>query len=375
MAADYYKILGVDKKANADDIKSAYRRLAKTYHPDVFATASDAEKSNAEKKFKEIQHAYDVLSDPNKKAAFDNYGDEEGPQHTGGGGFQYGGFTSDVFHDLFNAFANAGRGRTRNSAMQGDHLEYTLNLTFKEAYTGVEKEISFFRIENCVACKGTGARNGNAFKVCTKCGGRGKITVSSRTVLGIMNVETVCDMCHGSGKIITDVCPDCKGKAHNKVRRSLKVAIPAGVADGQTLTLANEGQAGVNGGPNGNLFVLFRVAAHPIFERSDYDLKMTMPIPVFDAVMGCTVDVPTMTTPVKVVIPESTEDGATIRIKGRGMKVLGKETYGDLYVRVTLDIPKGISSKQKKLIKDLGNIFADSRYDKTDKFRKKLRDI
>ncbi|MDR0751885.1 MAG: molecular chaperone DnaJ [Christensenellaceae bacterium] len=375
MAADYYKVLGVDKKASSDEIKSAYRRLAKTYHPDVFATATEVEKNNAEKKFKEVQHAYDVLSDPQKKAAFDHYGDEEGPQASGFGGGSSGFTSSDVFHDLFNAFANAGHGRNRNSASQGDHLEYPLNLTFKEAYEGVEKELTFFRIENCTSCKGTGAKNANAFKICTKCNGRGKITVGSRTILGYMNVETVCDLCGGTGKIITEVCPECRGKAQNKVRRSLKVKIPGGVDNGQTLTISNEGSAGKNGGPNGNLFVLFKVASHPLFERANYDLKMTLPITVLDAILGCTVEVPTMSSPVKVVIPEGTEDGAIIRIKGRGMKHVGRDAYGDMYVKVTLDIPKGISHKQKKQIKELEGIFSDCKYEKMEKYRKKLRDI
>lgn len=381
MAANYYEILGVNKNAGADEIKSAYRRLAKKYHPDVFATAPEKEKKEAEVKFKEIQHAYDVLSDPQKKAAFDQYGSEEGPQFNGaGGGFNgagFGGFSgfNDIFSDIFSAFSGGGDRRSANSPRAGDDIEVALNLTFKEACFGVEKDITYARVEKCSSCKGTGAKSGTEYKVCTKCGGKGRVVVSQRTMLGVMQSERVCDMCGGTGKIIVDACPDCKGKGRVRKQRTVKVKIPAGVDSGQMLTMQNEGNAGVNNGPNGNLIIVFRVAQHPLFKREGIDLTMEMPIPVQDAILGTSIEIPTLTTPVKIDVPEGTRDGTVIRVKGRGVKNLRSSAYGDLYVKIVVDIPKSLSSKERKRLKELQDILADCRYEKVDKFKKKLKEI
>ncbi|MDR2265961.1 MAG: molecular chaperone DnaJ [Christensenellaceae bacterium] len=371
MAANYYDVLGVSKSASGDDIKSAYRQLAKKYHPDVFATATDKQKAEAEAKFKEVQHAYDVLSDPQKKAAFDRFGSEDGPQESGG--FGNAGFSaSDIFHDLFNAFAGGGHSRSRDSAMQGSDVECQVTLSFKESYTGVEREISYQRTENCHTCKGTGAKNGTAFKICTKCGGSGRSYVSQRTPLGVMRMESPCGMCGGTGKIIMDSCPDCRGKGRMNVHRTRKIAIPAGIADGQTISSPNEGSAGVNGGPNGNLFVTVRVQSHQLFVRDGFNLKMELPISIIDAIIGAEIEVPTMTTNVPVTIPDGTQDGTQIRVKGRGMKYLGKESYGDLLITIVLDVPKGLSHKQRRQVKEIGDMFAGCKFDKIEKYRKKL---
>lgn len=384
MAQDYYKVLGVEKTASADEIKSAYRRLAKKYHPDVYATASAEEKANAETKFKEIQHAYDVLSDPQKRSAFDQFGSEDGP--TGGGGF--GGFNpfqggqgfntqgfGDIFGDIFSAFAGGGGARSRTSARQGDDIEVGLQLDFKEACFGVEKEITYTRVENCPSCKGTGAKNGTAFKVCTKCGGKGRVVVQQRTMLGVMQTERVCDMCGGSGKIITDACPDCKGKGRVRKQRTIKVKIPAGIDNNQMLTMQNEGNAGINGGPNGNLVIIFKVKPHPLFVRQGNDLNMELPISVTQAILGDTVEIPTLTGSVKIEIPEGTQDGAVIRVKNKGVKNLRRDSYGDLYVRVTIDVPKNLGSRQRKQLEELKEILDKGRYDKIEKYRKKLKEL
>lgn len=375
---DYYSILGVQKNADADTLKSAYRTLAKKYHPDMFATAPEKERTEAEKKFKEIQHAYEVLSDPQKRAAYDNYGSEEGPQgFGGGGGFSGAGGFGDIFNDIFSAFTGGGGRSSASSSQpkQGDSIEVAVNLTFKEAYFGVERELNVQRVENCETCKGTGAKNGTAQKVCTKCAGTGRIVVQQRSILGMMQTERVCDMCGGTGKIITDPCNDCRGKGRIKKMRTIRLKIPGGVDNGQTMTVRNEGSAGYRGGPNGNLFVVFRVQPHPVFVRAGQDLQMEFPIPIAEAILGTTVEVPTMFSPVKVTIPEGTQDGTIIRVKGRGMKHVERDSYGDLYVKILLDVPKGLSSKQKRQLKELEDILSDAKYEKVEKFKKQTKNI
>jgi|AGTN01.1.fsa_nt_gi chaperone protein DnaJ len=383
MSKDYYNILGVQKTASAEEIKSAYRKLAKQFHPDVLASADASKKAQAAEKFKEIQHAYDVLSDPQKKEVFDRYGDEEGPMQ-GAGGMGFEGFSQgfaqgasgfgDIFSDIFSAFTGGG-GRRESRERSGDDIEAPLVLSFKEAAFGVEKELTYQRIERCASCNGTGAKGGSSFKTCTKCGGRGRIIIQQRTMLGMMQTEKICDMCGGAGKIIVEVCPECKGKGRFKRERTVKVKIPAGVDNGQMLTMQNEGSAGTAGAPNGNLIIAFQVRPHPIFEREGADLKMELPISVSDAILGASVEIPTLTSPVHIDVPEGTRDGDVIRIKGRGIKQLRRDSYGDLFVRIVVDVPKSLSMKQKKELKDLGNILKDARYEKIEKYNKKLKEL
>jgi molecular chaperone DnaJ len=378
---DYYNTLGVQKNANADEIESAYLKLAKKWHPDKHSTSSQAEKDQAEKKFKEVQHAYDVLSNGDKRAAYDRYGNEEGPQfnpHGGGfGGFGGGGGFGDIFSDIFSAFTGGGRthGNT-NTNQAGEDVDVTVHLTFKEAYAGVEKEVTYHRVEKCGTCKGMGSKNGTAHKTCTKCGGRGRVIAAQRTMLGMMQTERQCDMCSGLGRIITEPCSDCKGKARSKVQRTVKVKIPGGVDNDQMLTMRGEGHASGGNGANGNLILVFNVKGHPLFLRDGSDLKMDLPLPVADAVLGINIDIPTMTGMVNVNIPEGVQDGTIVRVKGRGFKVLGnKEAYGDLYVKIVLDVPKNLSSKQKTQLNDFREILKDAKYEKLEKYNKKLKDI
>ena len=383
MAKNYYDILGVDKNASADEIKSAYRRLAKKYHPDVYATASDKEKAEAEAKFKEIQYAYDVLSDPQKKAAFDQYGSEDGPT-MGGAGFNpfgggaggFGGF-GDIFSDIFNTFTGGAGGRANaTSARGGDDIEVELTLDFKEACFGDKKEVTYTRVEKCSVCGGTGAKDKDSVKVCTKCGGRGRVVVQQRTMLGVMQTERVCDMCGGTGKIIMDPCPECKGKGRVRKKRTVSINIPAGVDNGQMLNVRNEGNAGYNGGPNGNLIVVFRIKPHPLFTRRGNDLMFDMPVTVTQAIFGDVVEIPTLDKPTRVEIPAGIKNGTVIKVKGKGVKDLRRNVYGDIVITVKVDIPRNIGVRQRKELKEyFDKLDQSAQYEDVEKFRKKLKSL
>lgn len=378
---DYYGILGVDKNASADEIKSAYRRMAKKYHPDVYATASDKEKAEAEDKFKEVQHAYDVLSDPQKKAAYDQYGSEDGPMGGGGfnpfgDGFGDGAGFGDIFSDIFSAFSGGGGRRSANAARGGDDIEVEVNLTFKEACFGVKKEIPYSRVEKCPTCKGTGAKDGTSVKTCTKCGGRGRVVVQQRTMLGVMQTERVCDMCGGTGKIIMEPCPDCKGKGRVRKQRTITVNIPAGVDNGQMLNMQNEGNAGYNGGPNGNLILVFRVKPHPLFTRKGNDLFFELPITLTQAVFGDTVEIPTLDKPVSIEIPAGTKNNTNIKIKGKGVKDLRRNVYGDIIAIIKIDVPKNIGLKQRRECRAaFEQVDKNATYDEVEKYKKKIRNL
>ncbi|MDD4316591.1 MAG: molecular chaperone DnaJ [Clostridia bacterium] len=376
---DYYATLGVEKSANADDIKSAYRRLAKKYHPDVVATQDENKKKEAEVKFKEIQHAYEVLSDPQKRAAFDQYGSEDGPSmsgYSGGGGFNPfgggggGGFADDIINNIFSAFTGGGGGRTARYDRDGDDIEVVLNLTFEEAYFGADKEITYTRVEKCKTCGGTGAKDSSSIKTCTKCGGTGSVRVSQRTPFGIMQTTRTCDNCRGEGKIIEDKCNDCKGKGRVKKERTIKVKIPAGIDNGQMLTMRGEGGAAESSGASGNLIIIFKVGAHAYFVRDGINLNMELPITFIQAALGARIDVPTMTGEIPVDIPEGTQNGTIIRVKGRGVKNLKKDAYGDLFIKVVVDIPKSLSLHQRSKLKELEKSFEKANYEKVQKFKK-----
>lgn len=380
MAKDYYGILGVEKNASADEIKSAYRRMAKKYHPDVFATAGEKEKADAEAKFKDVQHAYAVLSDPQKKAAYDQYGSEDGPTFNGGAGgagfnpFGGAGF-GDIFSDIFSAF-NGGGGRSSNSPREGDDIEIEVNLTFREACFGAKKDINYSRVEKCSTCNGSGAKNGTSVKTCSKCGGRGRVVVQQRTMLGVMQTERACDMCGGTGKIIMEPCPDCKGKGKIRKQCTKTINIPAGVDNGQMLNVPGGGHAGHNGGGYGNLIVVFRVKPHNLFVRNKNDLHLELPITITQAVFGDEVEIPTMDKPIRIDIPAGTKNGTVLKVKGKGVKDLRRNAYGDLMVTIKVDVPKNISNKIKK---DARSYFEDidknGQYDEIDKYKKKLRNI
>ncbi|MFA6867119.1 MAG: molecular chaperone DnaJ [Clostridia bacterium] len=385
---DYYASLGVDKNTSADEIKSAYRRKAKLYHPDKFAAADDAKKKEAEEKFKEVQHAYDILSDPQKKAAYDQYGSEDGPMAGGGAGSGFGGFDfsgaggfGDIFSDIFSSFTGGGGSGSRSSrrarVVDGDDIELILDLTFKEACFGVNsKLVRFTRIETCPTCNGTGAKDPMSIQTCPKCHGTGRIVVNQRTPFGVMQSERACDQCEGTGKIIKEKCVDCHGKGRIKKVHEVKVNIPAGVENGQMLTMRGEGSVSPEkGGSNGNLILKFRVATHLIFTRDGVNLSFVLPITIFQATLGDKVQIPTLDKPVAIDIPAGTQNDTVIRVKGKGVKYLRKDAFGDLYVKVLVEVPVLSSIKEKKDFKDMANQFDKAKYDRINRFNKNLRDI
>lgn len=356
-AKNYYEILGVSKTATSDELKAAYRKLAKKYHPDVYANASEQEKKDAEAKFKDINHAYEVLSDPQKRAAFDNYGDENGPQmgagFSGAGGAGGFGFDmDDIFSSIFSGFGS-GSGRTNraNAPQRGQDILVSATITFEEAAFGVQKVVSVKRVENCPDCNGTGAKGGTAFKVCTQCGGSGRVTTTQRTPFGQFSTQSVCPTCQGKGKIITDKCTSCGGQGRFEKVREVKVNIPAGIDSGQRIRYDNEGHSGANGGEKGSLYVEVRVLPHKLFTRNGFDVQLDVPVSFSDATLGCTIQVPTLYGPKELKVPECTQSGTILTIKGCGIKKLKGIGKGDMYVRVIVEVPKNVTKEQKELLK------------------------
>lgn len=377
MAQDYYKVLGVEKNATDDQIKSAYRKLAMKYHPDRFANKSDDEKKQAEEQFKEINQAYSVLSDKQKRANYDQFGSEEGFQggFGGGSGFSGAGFDfEDIFSNIFSNFTGSSRGSSRaNMAVDGEDIILTLNLTFKEACFGVEKDVKIKRYEKCSACNGTGAKDASSVHTCEVCKGTGQETVVQNTPFGRIQQSKVCHACGGTGKTITDKCTNCGGKGIEQKVRTLKVKVPAGIDNGRQMTYYNEGHCGRNGGQNGNVIIVIKVDDSKIFTRQGYDLYIDIPISIAQATLGTTIYVPTMTNPVKYNIPEGTDSGTIFRLKGEGVKYLKNDKKGDLYFKIIVDTPKHLTLKQKKMMTEFEASLNESQLDKVRKYNDNIK--
>ncbi|ABK61831.1 MULTISPECIES: molecular chaperone DnaJ [Clostridium] len=340
---DYYEVLGLSKGASDDEIKKAYRKLAMKYHPD-----RNQGNKEAEEKFKDINEAYQVLSDPQKKANYDQFGSAD---FNGGGfgGFGGGGFSGmGGFEDIFDSFFGGGfSSRRRNGPERGADLEYTVSLTFEEAVFGVEKEISITRNEKCDTCAGSGAKPGTDSKTCDKCGGTGQVRVQRNTPLGSFVSTSTCDKCGGSGKVIDEPCTTCHGKGTVRKNKKIKINIPAGVDTGNVLPLRGQGEPGKNGGPNGDLYINIRVSSHKNFERRGFDIYIKEHISFGKAVLGTEITVPTVDGSVKYKIPAGTQSGTTFRLKGKGVPRVNGHGRGNQYVKVIVDVPKAINEKQK----------------------------
>ena len=350
---DYYEVLGLSKGASADEIKKAYRKLSKQYHPDL------NKEEGAEAKFKEIAEAYEVLSDDQKRARYDQFGHEDPSAGFGGGGFGgAGGFGG--FEDIFSSFfGGGGRRQDPNAPRKGDDLQYRMNISFEDAVFGKETEIEIPKEENCETCNGSGAKPGTTPQSCSHCNGAGTINQAVDTPFGRMVNKRTCPSCRGAGKIIVDKCTTCRGDGKVQKRKKIKVTIPAGVDDGQQLRVSGQGEAGYNGGPAGDLYIVFTVKRHEQFERDGddiyFELKLTFP----QAALGDEIEVPTIHGKVKLKIPAGTQSGAQFRLKDKGVKNVHGYGTGHQYVIVKVVTPTKLTEKQKQLLRDFAEVSGD----------------
>ena len=364
---DYYEVLGLQKGAGDDEIKKAYRRLAKEWHPDMHPD----NKEEAEIRFKEIGEAYGVLSDPEKRSRYDQFGFAGvDPSYGGGaGGAGFGGFggfggfddidLGDLFGSIFGGGTRSGGGRSANAPRRGENVRVSVELTFEEAAFGCTKEIPISRIENCPECGGSGCEKGTTPEVCKRCGGSGSVRVQSRTAFGVMSTTSACPDCGGSGKIVHNPCPKCRGKGAVRKNTTVSVEIPAGIDDGQTLSVHGSGHRGMNGGPAGDLLVTVSVLEHTQFERDGFDVYYNMPITFTQAALGDSVEVPTLDGKVKYTIPEGTQTGTVFRLRGKGITRLNSVGRGDQFVTVTVTTPQSLTNEQKELLRKLGETFGE----------------
>lgn len=371
MAKDYYDILGVTREASDDDIKKAFRKLALKYHPD-----RNPDDKGAEEKFKEINEAYQVLSDPQKKSQYDQFGttDFNGQGGFGGAGYSnYEGF-SDIFGDIFDFFGGGGGRRPKNGPQRGADLEYNLDLTFEEAAFGVKKDIDIFRNESCPTCSGTGAKPGTSPVTCDKCHGTGQAKVQRNTPFGSFVSVTTCDKCHGEGRIIQEPCQDCGGRGKVRKKKVVSINIPAGVDNGNTIPLRGEGEPGVKGGPSGDLYINIRVRPHKIFKRQGVDIVCELPISFIRASLGGEILVPTLEGDVKETIQEGTQPGTVIKLRGKGIPRIRGNGRGDLYAKISVEIPKKLNDSQRELLKKLADEFGEDPSGVKKSFMDKFKD-
>ena len=369
---DYYEVLGVSKDADEATLKKAYRSLAKKYHPDLHP--GDAE---AEKCFKEVNEAYDVLSDSDKRAKYDQFGHAAFDPAAGGGAGGYGGGFGGFgdFGDIFSSFFGGGFGggsQRRNGPTRGDDIGARVSIEFEEAAFGVKKEISYNRICRCPDCAGSGAAKGTSAETCTKCRGSGQMNVTQRLGGMQFQTQTTCDSCRGKGKIIKNPCTNCRGTGFIRITKKLEVSIPAGIDDGERIALRGQGNDGRNGGPAGDLILQVMVKPHAIFEREGYHIYCEVPIPVTDAILGAEIEIPTLEGTEKYTIPEGTQPGTRFTMRGKGIPYVNSSRRGDLVFQVNVEIPHGLSEKQKEQVRAFAGDCNVKNYGKKSGFFKRI---
>lgn len=370
---DYYEVLGVDRNVGEADLKKAYRKLAKQYHPDV-----NPNNKEAEAKFKEINEAYAVLSDPQKRQQYDKFG------HAGlnGGGFEgfsgFGGFDfgfEDIFESFFGGSPFGRSTRQKAGPRRGSDLKYNMEITFNEAAFGVTKDLRVNRKQSCHVCGGNGAKPGTSPQTCKHCNGTGQIRHVQATPFGQMVNMRTCDVCRGEGTLITDPCDECKGTGWVQKSATLKIEIPAGIDDGQTISLRGEGEPGIKGGSPGDLYVTIRVQPHPIFTREGYNVVCEIPITFTQAALGAELDIPTIEGTIKYTIPEGTQTGTVFRLRNKGIKHLRSNARGDQFVRVNVEVPTKLSAKQKELLRQFAEVSGDDVFVQRKNFFNKMKDL
>lgn len=372
---DYYEVLGVSKGASDDEIRKAHRKLAKKYHPDL-----NRDNPEAAEKFKELNEAYEVLSDKDKRAKYDQFGFAGvDPNYGAGQGGFGGGFDMGDLGDIFGSFFGGGFGggstrSRRNSPQRGETLQQRIMLSFEEAAFGCEKEITINRTETCEECGGSGAEPGTSPETCSNCRGSGVVTQTQRTPLGMFQTQGACPNCRGTGKIIRKPCKKCSGAGRVRKSKTLKVNIPAGIDDGQSIQLRGQGGAGVNGGPAGDVIVTISIRPHPIFTREGQDVVCEIPISFAQAALGDTLQVPTIDGKVSYDIPEGTQTGTVFRLKGKGIQNVNGRGRGDQYVRVNIEVPRNLTHRQKELLREFENSTTDENQTQRKGFWDKVRD-
>lgn len=376
---DYYEVLGISKGASEDEIKKAYRQKAKEFHPDLHPGDKEAEA-----KFKEASEAHEVLSDPEKRARYDQFGHAgvDPSYGAGGAGGSYGGFggfgggmdfdLGDIFGSIFGG---GGRRANPNAPRRGNDVEVSVSIDFLQACHGVSKTIEFSHMDKCSECGGSGAAAGSSPQTCPDCGGSGQVRITQRTPFGMTTTMRPCSRCAGKGKIISNPCKKCNGSGQVRRTRKLDISIPAGIDDGQVLTLRSQGDVGFNGGPSGDVLVDVLVRPHPLFKREGYHVFCEVPITYVQAALGDELTVPTIDGKVKYKIPEGTQPGATFRLKNKGIKQVNGSSRGDQYVTVSIEVPKNLSKKQKEVLRELDKSLSDASYEKRRGFFDRLKDL
>ncbi|MDD3260296.1 MAG: molecular chaperone DnaJ [Oscillospiraceae bacterium] len=376
---DYYEVMGVPKNASEEEIKKAYHKLAKKYHPDLHPGDKEAEA-----KFKELNEAYEVLSNKDKRARYDQFGHAGVDPNFGGAG---GGspFAGDVdFGDIFDTFfggaspfggfgGSGGRRSSPNAPRRGTDIETRLVIEFEEAAKGCRKTVTYDKVEACPACHGTGAKAGTSASTCPACGGSGQVRVTQKTFMGVVQTTRACDRCGGSGKVIDTPCPSCHGSGHVRTRKTVEVNVPAGIDNQQVLNVPGQGNAGANGGPDGDLHLVISVRPHLLFERRGNDIWCDMPITFAQAALGDEVIVPTLDGKVSYQVREGTQPGDVFKLKGKGVQKLSGRGRGDQYVRMVLEVPKNLTAKQKELLRKFEDSTGERNYQRRKGFFDKLK--
>ncbi len=370
---DYYEVLGIQKGASEDEIKKAYKKLARKYHPDM--NPGDKE---AEEKFKEVNEANEVLSDPEKKARYDQFGFAGVDPNYGagaGGGAYGGGFDFGDLGDIFGSFFGGGFGggqrRNPNAPQRGESIRASVSVSFTEAAFGCEKSVTLERSEQCPTCKGNGCAPGTTPEICPDCHGTGTVQTRRQTPMGVFASNGPCRKCGGTGRLIHQPCPDCRGTGAVRKRKTIKINIPAGIDHGQTISLRGQGNAGKNGGPAGDLLITVMVQPHELFRRDGVDVFCEAPITFAQAVLGAELEIPTIDGKVKYSIPEGTQTGTVFRLKGKGIPVLNGRGRGDQYVTVTIETPRNLNKEQKEALRRFSETLGESNYEKRKSFFKK----
>src|ERR671913_1660738 len=376
MSQDYYELLGVSRTASADDLKKAFRKLAMQHHPD-----RNRDDKDAEKRFKNINHAYDILKDPEKRAAYDRYGPAAfeggmgpggpgGPFGGGAQGFDFGSVFGDIFEEMFGAGGQRGRGGRTD--MRGQDLRFNLEITLEQAYGGTEATVRVPTSIACETCKGSGAEPGSKPQQCPTCHGRGRL----RAQQGFFTVERTCHACHGAGQVIDKPCRACAGQGRTRRDKTLKVNIPAGVEDGTRIRLSGEGEAGARGGPAGDLYVFLSVRRHQLFEREGADVHCRVPISLVTAALGGEFTVPTLDgSDAKVKVPEGTHSGKQFRLRSKGMPVLRSRDLGDLYIQVVVETPQKLTKRQRELLAEFERASSDETHPESSGFFSRVREF